>query len=731
MASRKIPEADVPPARQAPRPFLPAEPIVPTVAVPRPQAISAEQALNLAAQIRQQGDLAQAEALLKQILQIQPQNHAAWHELGLIAYDVGKPDMAIQLLSEAIKHGGKVAMYHANIGEMYRQCKNLDKAVAHGRKAVELDPKLAYARSNLGIAYYDLKDYDKAETCHKMVFNLAPHHAPSLNNMGSICRDRDEDDAAIDWYTRAATADPAYLEPRNNLGATLLRLEKIDDAFAVLDEALRINPRYAEALCNKGYAFFALERYDDALQHFNAALQLRPVYAEAYLGLANVFRERLMLDDAETLARRALDCATDKVDCLCALGAIYTSQGRSDLAEEAYKKALEIEPDSASAQRGIGHIRLEDGQLEEAEKIFAANVGTGRDRVASLFSLTQSRKVKPDDDIVAQMEAEEKNIAALSDGKKIFLHFGLGKIYDDIGEADKAFPHFIEGCRLKRARIPFDPMLKEEHFKRIRAVFTPEFMTDRAGHGYASDVPIFVVGMPRSGTTLTEQIISSHPSVFGAGEIFDFLDLIGSNNKDGSLGFPDITPAMPLSGYADIGKRYVDGLRARAKGAAPRVTDKMPINFQHIGMIKLALPQAKIVHIERHPLDTCVSCFTRLFAHNQNSTYDLRELGRFYKGYHDTMQHWRKTLPAGSFYELRYEDLVENTEEQARKLLDYCALEWDDRCLDFHKNDRSIRTASVMQVRQPIYKTSVARWKKYEKFLQPLIEELGDAMPKA
>jgi len=218
--------------------------------------------------------------------------------------------------------------------------------------------------------------------------------------------------------------------------------------------------------------------------------------------------------------------------------------------------------------------------------------------------------------------------------------------------------------------------------------------------------------MLRSGTTLTEQIIASHPHVFGAGELPNLAEILQQ---------------MPPQEMKYIGQQYVTRLQALAP-EAQHITDKMPDNYFHIGMIHLAFPQAKIIHVERHPLDTCLSCFTHLFSHPQEYTYDLYELGRFYREYSHLMDHWSSVLPQGSFYTIRYEDLVEDTETQARRLIDYCGLEWNDACLEPHKIKRAVRTASVAQVRQPVYKSSVARWKKYERFLGPLIEGLGDAL---
>ena len=269
---------------------------------------------------------------------------------------------------------------------------------------------------------------------------------------------------------------------------------------------------------------------------------------------------------------------------------------------------------------------------------------------------------------------------------------------------------------------------KEANMEEIKEVFTADFIKEKSGHGCLSDTPIFVLGMPRSGTTLTEQVIASHPSVYGAGELRDLsivADSFMPERTDLSIS-KKLIDAAP-GDLTKMGESYVRGLKERSPHSA-KITDKMPGNFHHIGLIKLILPNAKIIHVSRDPLDTCVSCFTRLFAHGQTNTYDLTELGHSYKCYKNLMDHWRTILPPGSFYDLRYENLVDNTEEEARKLIDYCGLEWDPACLEFYKNKRSIRTASVTQVRQPIYKTSKQRWKNYEQFLGPLIEALGDAI---
>ena len=241
-------------------------------------------------------------------------------------------------------------------------------------------------------------------------------------------------------------------------------------------------------------------------------------------------------------------------------------------------------------------------------------------------------------------------------------------------------------------------------------------------------MPIFVLGMPRSGTTLTEQIIASHQQVYGAGELHDILQLVNHPKEGAPEGYPLSLKGIIPADLKMLGEKYVAGLQAR-KPEARHITDKMPANFNCLGMIHLMLPNAKIVHVKRNPVDTCLSCFTRLFNKSQYQSYDLTEIGRYYRNYSILMDHWRAVLPPGSFYEVQYEDLVADNENQARALIKYCGLEWDDACLESHKTERSIRTASVTQVRQPIYNTSVERWRKYEKHLRPLLDALGDLVP--
>ncbi|MBI3903489.1 MAG: tetratricopeptide repeat protein [Nitrosomonadales bacterium] len=709
-------------SRNAP---LPAEPIV--LAQPAQTQLSLQQALALSSQLQSQGRLQEAEAMLRQILQAQPNNAHALHLMGIIAHQVGKSELAIDLIGQAIKQNGRVALFHANLAEMQRQLKRIEAAIEHGKQAVALDPLMASAHSNLGIAYYDNKDFDKARSCQELALKLAPTLPSALNNMGSILHEQKENKAAIEYYRKAIAADPNNPEPLNNLGAVLVKEERPEEAQAVLATALRLNPRYGDAHCNMGFALNGLDQFDRALQHFNVALQMRPDYPEAWLGIAKAYQEKHLLPEAVNAALKAIELDPARSESYSILGSIYTEMGEPEQAAANFDRALSIEPDLCSALLGKGNHYMEMGEMEHAEQLFnRALEGTPGGELAARFFLTQVKKVRAGDENFAALITAAERIDELPREKATYLQFALGKSYDDTRDYARAIEHFKLGCALKRKTFNYDPSAQERVFDKIIEVFDRATLDRLRGNGFRSDIPVFVLGMPRSGTTLTEQIIASHPQAYGAGELRDLLGIAHRAPPSGNQPlFPDNLKNLTPEILAAWGADYVSGIQKKAPGAQ-RITDKMPSNFLALGLIHLMLPDAKIVHVMRNPADTCLSNFTRLFNSGQEQSYDLTEIGRYYRDYARLMQHWREVLPQNSFFEIKYEDLVADTETHARQLIAYCGLEWDDACLRFHETKRSIRTASVTQVRQPIYNSSVERWRNYGDALGPLLEALGD-----
>jgi tetratricopeptide (TPR) repeat protein len=380
----------------------------------------------------------------------------------------------------------------------------------------------------------------------------------------------------------------------------------------------------------------------------------------------------------------------------------------------------------------MGNVLKELGRLEEAYDAYLEALRLDPGIPGVYVNLADSKKFAPGDPHLDAMEALAAKTEGLSKTDRMQLDFGLGKAYADLKDYPRSFKHLFVGNAVKRATIAYDEKSTFALFDRIEAVFTKALMKAKAGGGDPSAMPIFIIGMPRSGTTLTEQIIASHPLVHGAGELQTLNDVILTvRGPDGNtLPYPEFVPALNARALRQIGAQYVAPVRALAAkhgGGAQYVTDKMPSNYYFAGLIHLALPNAKIIHTVRDPVDTCISCYSKLFSAEQNHTYDLAELGRYYRRYDELMAHWRSVLPRGRILDVRYEDVVADLEGQARRIIAHCGLPWDERCLSFHETDRPVRTASATQVRQPIYNSAVGRWRVYSEHLAPLLAALGIA----
>jgi hypothetical protein len=311
----------------------------------------------------------------------------------------------------------------------------------------------------------------------------------------------------------------------------------------------------------------------------------------------------------------------------------------------------------------------------------------------------------------------------LSPTKAANIHFALAKALEDCEDYARAFEHLRKGNALKRSLIRYDEAEALAIFRRTSVVFDSGLLKRFQGAGDPSPVPIFVLGMPRSGSTLIEQILAGHPKIQGAGELTDF-DAAASEVL-GAMEYPECVPSLDATTLNRIGQRYLERLPATADGKI-RVVDKLPGNYINIGLIRLVLPNAKIIHTLRDPADTCLSCYSKLFTFGHHYTYDLAELGRFYQAYSALMAHWRAILTPGTMIDVVYEDVVDDLEGQARRLIDYCGLPWDDRCVSFHESGRTVKTASSVQVRKPLFRTSLQRWRRYESGLAPLLHELEE-----
>ena len=470
--------------------------------------------------------------------------------------------------------------------------------------------------------------------------------------------------------------------------------------------------------------FHQTGEFQNAAEIYRRILDRHPDHFDALHHLGLIALQAGQNERAIDLIGRALAINPKFAAAHNSLGAALQMQGNLTEAANCYQRAAAIDPKNARTQNNLGIVLQVSGRLDEAIVAFENALALKPDYAMPYKGLAALRKVLPDDGLISGIQRllrEDK----LPGDDRCYLNFALGKCFDDIGEFDRAFHHYQAGNDIHKQKRPFDVAAFAEKTDEIIATFTPAFFSERAAVGNNSEQPVFIVGMPRSGTTLIEQILASHPAVFGADELPYFNQMAADLQamlRDATA-YPACAARIDEATAGRLAQRYLDHLRKRS-GDAARVTDKMPDNFRNLGLIALLFPRARVIHCRRDPLDVCLSCYFQDFT-NLPFSYDLADIGQYYRKYEQLMAHWWSALPL-QILDLRYEELVADEETVSRRMVDFCGLDWDDACLTFHENDRPVQTASKWQVRQPIYKTSVARWKRYERHLGPLKAALDD-----
>lgn len=704
-------------------PVLPTQTEAPALASGQ---MTSGQALMLAEQKRRHGFIADADDLVRRVIAAEPDNAEARHMLGILAHQSGKLAEAIEHVRRAAELEPDVALYHANLGEMCRLAGRTDEAIAAGNRAIALDPSHSGALSNVGIALFEQGKFEEALAHYDRAVAADPAFVQAHSNRGNALQRLERFAEAEACYRRAIELAPNFPDAWNNLGTCLRELKRSQDAIDAYRTALELRPNDPETLDNLALALKDLEKHEEAAATLRAALAIEQRSDKIHLHYGSVLLDQHKIDEAAVATERALALNPNSHDAVNLMGRIAFERGELEPALAHYRRALSLEPDLADAYNNMGNVLKELGKLDEARQAYLEAIELDPKVAGVYVNLADSKKFSPGDPHLAAMEELAAQADGLSKTDRMQLDFALSKAYADLKQHRRSFEHLLKGTAAKRATIDYDEASALGLFDRIERVFSPQVMRASSGGGDPTPLPIFVVGMPRSGTTLVEQILASHPMVHGAGELKTMNEVVLTvRGPDGNIiPYPEFVPSLDAAALHAIGSRYLAMLREIAP-RGERVTDKMPSNYYFVGLIHLALPNARIIHTMRDPIDTCISCFSKLFTAEQSHTYDLGELGRYYRRYERLMAHWRRALPPGRMLDVRYEDVVADLEGQARRIIDYCGLPWDDRCLSFHQTARPVRTASATQVRQPIYSSAVGRWKVYEEFLGPLLKELG------
>lgn len=683
---------------------------------------SIQEHLNQAYLFWNEGDSAQAEQLCQQVLADTPNQPDALHLMGIIAHATQRTDLAIDYLRQACQSPIAPAQYFANLAEILRQQGQLAEAKVFGQQALALDESLPSHLFNYGRILQDLKEFKESCVYFERVIELDPENAQSYfylahSDMASGSLQEVESN-----FLKAIEKDPNFAMCYSSLGIFYFESLLHSEALEYSKKALDLDPTIAEAYLNIANVEFDRFSLKKALNWVDALLEFDPLNIRALNIRALIYAYLDRFDEAFASIELALDTKPNDVLSLNTKGYLFELVGKPTEAIASFESAVAMgEPASNTAISKLANVHVQEGRIAEGLALFNQAIEKNPRNIGAWRGLADIVQFQAGDANISKMESLLDPQASMFARDVMNIHFTLGKAYLDTGDSSTAFHHLNLANQMKRSTTFYDHEKYTKRIKKFTEVFTAEFIQKNQSKletplGHAL---IFVLGQPRSGTTLLEQIISSHPMVKGAGEL-RYIALLTDKIEN----YPAIPPSFNSTEAEALGQIYLDRIAPLLEGKE-RLVDKMPGNFLHAGLIHTILPHAKIIHSRRNAVDTCLSLYTKHFGGKHPYCYDMTDLGNYYQSYMTLMAHWRKVLPASHFLEVDYENVVDDIEAQTRQILDFLGLPWDPVCLDFYKTKRTVRTASVNQVRKPIYSSSSGRWKKHAKQLQPLIDALG------
>ncbi len=631
------------------------------------------------------GDLAAAEARCRSALESHPRDVNMLALLGAVLVKLNRAAEAESMLVQAITEAPTFAKPHEDLGHLLVQQKRATEALPYLERATHLDPKLENAWFTLGKTLAMLGRGAEADQAFERCFALSPERrfmalAAEHQKEGRL-------DEAEHLYRRILRHNPRNVDAMRLLALIALKAGRDVEAENLLQKAIYLAPDFLAAILDLGRLRKEQDRYGEALECFDRAI--------------------------------ALDAANPQARYL--RGATLAPAAFTHEAIEAYQQCLALRPGHVGALIGLGHLLKAVGRYHEAVASYEECIRQRPDLGETYWSLANLKTYRFDDATVAEMDRRVSGGGLTVQSEVNFL-FALGKAYEDRGDFDRAWTFYSTGNAKQRAEVAYDPVQTEAMNDRLVRVFSADFLRTNRGVGHADPAPIFILGLPRSGSTLLEQILASHSEVEGTSEL-PYLARVATwlnRNRADGINYPEAVRELEPRNFQSLGADYLAYARMHRRLGAPRFIDKMPNNFPNIGFLSMILPNARIIDARRHPLDACLSCYRQLFAKGQTFTYDLTEIGEYYLQYQRLMDHWAEALP-GQVLTVQYEEVVTDFEAQVRRLLEFCGLDWQEACLRFYESDRPVRTPSAEQVRQPIYDRSVGHWRNYARHLDELI----------
>jgi tetratricopeptide (TPR) repeat protein len=678
----------------------------------------AEAQANLGIALLEAQRVNEALARLRQALVIKPGYAEVHNVLGCVQLDHGRPEQAGTCFRNAIAIKPDYVDAHNNLGNALLQLGRFDEAAQSYRQALALKPDYAEVHNNLGNALLDAGHLEQALASYRRSLELKPQFAEVHGSLGNALMRLGRLEEAAASFRSALAIKPENAVLLSSLSNALLHLGHSEDAAASARRALAIKPDLAEAHAHLGAASLDLGRADAAAASFQRALAIRPDYPEALNNLGNALRSLGRYDQAIASYRRALALQPAFADAHNNLGIALRLQGNTAEAEESGRRALEINPDALAAIINLAEARADQGDFAAAEAMFSRAIALQPDLVEAWTGIARVRRMTAADTswLETAMRLEQQ---PLRPRQAVALHYAIGKYFDDVGDFDRAFDHYSRANEFtKRQTEGYDPRRLRQAVDELIQIYDRAWLEQAQVCAVASTRPVFIVGMPRSGTSLVEQILASHPQVFGAGEQIFWSDASGAVQAAAREGGAAADLASRLA------RDYLQLLQNLSADAL-RVTDKMPGNFMYLGLIRAVLPGSRIIHVRRDPVDTCLSIYFQDFGTALAYANDLGDLAHYYGEYRRIMRHWQSILREGAMLEVPYEALIADQESLSRKLLEFLDLPWDPRCLDFHETARSVVTTSRWQVRQKISARSVGRWRNYTRHVAPLLPLLS------